>query len=91
MNEENPDMTEAKAKLQKAIEEFLNEIDPRGPMLLAASLAYEVTLWNNDNEQIYSNGHFMFGTGAMTTHIGLLETAKDELLIYLNRPERRED
>jgi hypothetical protein len=74
--------------LLKAVEQYIEDMHPENPMLLCASVVYETTSIDpEDQKQQYGFSHVMLGTAAMSTHVGMLRLAEGRLTDYMNRRE----
>lgn len=79
---------EAREKLMKAVEEYVATVHQEQPMVLCASLVYETTTIDpQDQRQQYGFTHVMLGNSAMSTHVGLLRLGENRLVEYMNRRE----
>ncbi len=75
----------AKDKLLKAVEEYVDTMHTEKPMVLCASVVYETTTIDpEDQQQLYKPNHVLLGQAAMSTHVGLLRVCEKRLTDYMN-------
>lgn len=83
----DPVYVAAREKLTEAVKEYSLAVDPYNPIVLGATVVYETTRFDDDGSQIYTMSHVILDPGSLAHAVGLLSTARDRIVSYINRVE----
>lgn len=86
----DPAFVAAREKLGEAIKEFAKETQDEVHVVLAATVVFETTLFDDEGHQNYATRH-VITDGSLSQAVGLLATAQTRLITYINAPDPEGD
>lgn len=77
---------DARDKLAEAIREYDRTVSPDSRVIIASTVVYEASTFDDEHDQIFSLQHLVLD-GSLSTAVGMMDAGKIRLISYINSPD----